>query len=189
VATLDIHMLTRSCHVQIAGGVLAIAFGLAGWTYLMALALLVVGLISLYQLANWKPQAVLHKPILWILYLGYLLMGLGLLLAAMHEAGWPNIAFLRSAVYVHVLGMGGFAVLIIGMVTRTALGHLGRPLTLDRSMVTSYVLLLVAVAFRVAALWPTPAVQGLLHAAAAAWIAAFGLYLWRFVPLLIRPRL
>lgn len=189
VSGLDIPMLTRSGHVQMAGGVLAIAFGLAGWSYLMAVALLVVGLISLYQLAKWKPQAVLRKPILWILYVGYLLMGLGLLLAAMHVAGWPNTAFLRSAVYVHVLGMGGFAVLIIGMVTRTALGHLGRPLALDASMVASYILLLVAVAFRVAALWPTPAVQGLLHAAAAAWIAAFGLYLWRFVPLLIRPRL
>jgi uncharacterized protein involved in response to NO len=84
--------------------------------------------------------------------------------------------------------MGGFAVLIIGMVTRTALGHLGRPLKLDRSIVASYWLMLLAVILRVAALWPGPLASALIHAAAVCWIACFGLYLWRFIPMLIRPR-
>ena len=38
---------------------------------------------------------------------------------------------MRSAVPVHLVAMAGFSVLIIGMVTRTALGHLGRGLKLD----------------------------------------------------------
>ena len=95
---------------------------------------------------------------------------------------------MRSAVPVHLVAMAGFSVLIIGMVTRTALGHLGRGLKLDRSMLVSYWLVLAAVALRLAALWPSVATAGLLHASAAAWIAAFGLYLWRFVPWLVRPR-
>ena len=115
-------------------------------------------------------------------------MGAGLLLAAAHLAGLDGAASARAAVHAHVIGMGGFAVLIIGMVTRTALGHLGRPLALDRSMVASYALVLAAVALRLAALWPSSASLALLHGATAAWTAAFALYLWRFVPMLLRPR-
>jgi len=74
------------------------------------------------------------------------------------------------------------------MVTRTALGHLGRGLKLDRSMLASYWLVLGAVALRLAALWPSTLTVELLHLSATAWIAAFGLYLWRFVPWLVRPR-
>ncbi|MEO8753460.1 MAG: NnrS family protein, partial [Casimicrobiaceae bacterium] len=79
-------------------------------------------------------------------------------------------------------------VLIIGMATRTALGHLGRPLVADRSMVASYLLVLIAAALRLAAIESAFFSQLLLQLAAAAWIAAFMLYLWRFAPLLIRPR-
>ena len=38
------------------------------------------------------------------------------------------------------------------------------------------------------ALQPTPASVHLLHVAAALWIIAFALYLWRFFPWMIRPR-
>jgi len=36
---------------------------------------------------------------------------------------------------------------------------------------------------------PTNATNALLHLAAAAWVSALALYLWQFVPMLIRPRL
>lgn len=186
---LSIPMLTRSGQVQLVLSVTAIALGLAGQPVVMAAALAVTGLISLYQTIRWKPQAVIHKPILWILYLGYAAMGVGLLFAAGHLAGWGTGVLQRSAVYVHLIGMAGFSILIIGMVTRTALGHLGRPLQLDRSMVVSYWLVIFAVVLRLAALAPTAAMQALLHASATAWSLAFALYLWRFVPMLIRPRL
>jgi len=121
---------------------------------------------------------------LWILYAGYAGLGIGLLVAAAQAAGLP----LRTAVHVHVIAMGGFSLLIIGMVTRTALGHLGRPLTVDRSMTTSYVLMLVAFGLRLAALHPSTLSALLLQGAALAWISALALYLWRFVPWMIRPR-
>ncbi|MCP2935773.1 NnrS family protein, partial [Salmonella enterica subsp. enterica serovar Typhimurium] len=77
---------------------------------------------------------------------------------------------------------------IIGMITRTALGHLGRPLETDRSMVTAHALVIVAVVLRLAALHPSAASVHLLHLAATAWALAFALYLWRFFPMMIRPR-
>lgn len=189
VPGLVMPMLTRSGQAQLVLGVLAIVLGLAGQKTAMAVALGLAGLISLYQIARWKPHAVLHKPILWILYLGYAAMGIGLLFAAVHLAGLGTGVLARTAVHVHIIGMAGFSVLIIGMVTRTALGHLGRPLQLDGSMVASYWLIILAVVLRLAALAPTGAMQPLLHASAAAWVLAFIVYLWRFVPMLIRPRL
>lgn len=188
VPGLEIPMQVRSGQVQMAISVLAIVLGLVGLPVAMAGALAIVGLISLWQTVRWKPLAVLHKPMLWILYLGYIALGIGLLFAAWHSSGLATGVLTRSAVHVHIIGMGGFAVLIIGMVTRTALGHLGRPLQLDDSMLTSYYLMMTAVVLRLAALWPSSASIWLLDAAALAWIASMALYLWRFVPMLIRPR-
>lgn len=193
VPGLKIPMLTRSGQAQMVFSVAALAAGLLHWPVAMAAALALAGLISLVQLVYWNPAAVLHKPMLWILYLGYTFIALGLLAAAVQISGLfaPTLlhgVFARSATHVHLIGLAGFCVLIIGMVTRTALGHLGRPLALDRSMLASYWLMILAVLLRLAALWPSTVSVHLLHLAAAAWILCMGLYLWRFAPLLIRPR-
>lgn len=188
VPGLSIPMLVRSGHIQLTFSVLAIGLGLAQMQGLMAIALALTGLISLWQCAKWKPLSVLHKPMLWILYLGYIATGAGLLLAAAQISGISSGVLARPAMHVHVIGMGGFSVLIIGMVTRTALGHLGHPLALDTSMLVSYYFMIAAVVFRLAALWPTPLVTAFLDASALAWVICMGLYLWRFVPMLIRPR-
>ncbi len=181
---LKIPLRTRSGQVQLAACAAAIAFVLAGWQIPTAFALALAGGLSLWQVLGWKPYAVRGKPLLWILYLGHAGLGVGLLIASCGAAGVQ----MPAAVPMHAIAMAGFAVLIIGMTTRTALGHLGRPLAADRSMVASYLLVLIAAALRLAAVEPGPFSQLLLQLAAGAWIAAFGLYLWRFAPLLIRPR-
>ncbi|NGM87095.1 NnrS family protein [Parapusillimonas sp. SGNA-6] len=188
VPGLKIPMQIRSGQAQLAISALAIVLGLLGQPVPMAAALAVVGVISLVQLMRWKPLAVLHKPMLWILYLGYACMGVGLLFAAVQLSGLGAGVLARTAVHVHIIGMGGFAILIIGMVTRTALGHLGRPLALDASMLLSYYAMMGAVILRLAALWPSAWSAWQLQAAALFWIASMALYLWRFVPLLVRPR-
>ena len=188
VTGLKLPMLTRSGQAQLVIGLLAILFGVAGFMSSMAAALAVVGAISLYQIAAWKPLAVRGNPLLWILYVGYAALGLGLIAAAAYIGGIESGPLARPATHVHIIAMGGFAILIIGMVTRTALGHLGRPLALDASMRTSYALMIAAVVLRLSALWPSAASLWLLQAAALCWIAALALYLWRFTPMLIRPR-
>ncbi|MER1967656.1 NnrS family protein [Castellaniella sp. GW247-6E4] len=193
VPGLKIPMLTRSGHVQMVFSAFALIAGLLDLPKLMAPALALTGLISLAQLVYWKPGAVARKPMLWILYLGYAFIGIGLLAAATQlsgllEPGTARGLFARNAAHVHLIGMAGFCVLIIGMLNRTALGHLGRPLALDGSMLANHYLMVLAVVLRLAALWPSAATQHLLHLAAAAWILSMGLYLWRFGPMLIRPR-
>ncbi len=188
VSGLTVAMHTRSGHWQVAACVLAAIASLGlhapGAAAVTAAALTTAGVIALVQLVAWKPWAVWRVPLLWILYAGYAGLGLGLLVGALHAAGIAD----RAAWPVHVIGVAGFSVLIIGMVTRTALGHLGRPLRADRGMVASYILVLAAAALRFVALVPIAAATAALHASALAWIGAFAIYLARFAPMLVRPR-
>lgn len=185
VDNLNIPMQLKSGQWQLGFSVAAVAFGLLHWPLPSALCLAAAGIIALVQLWSWKPAAVLHKPILWVLYAGYFWLGIGLLAAAVQQIGWAE----RAVWAVHLIGIGGFSVLIIGMVTRTALGHLGRPLQTDTLMVWCYWLMLASLVLRLIALVvPVKATLPLLHTSALLWVLVFALYLWRFVPMLIRPR-
>lgn len=181
---LELPMHERSGQWQLGATALAVLATLAGIGWLQAAALALTGAIALWQLVQWQPLAVRKRPILWILYAGYFGLALGLLATAAQSAGIE----MRAALPVHLIAMAGFSMLIIGMVTRTALGHLGRGLVLDRSMVVSYWLVAAAVVLRLCALAPHGFSDRLLQAAALSWAAAFATYLWRFVPWLIRPR-
>jgi uncharacterized protein involved in response to NO len=184
VTGLAIPMHVKSGQVQLVAGAIAVVALCAGFAWPAALGLAAAGGIALVQLIAWRPWAVRRHPLLWILYIGYAGLGVGLLAAAAQAAG----ADIRGVVPVHVIALAGFSLLIIGMITRTALGHLGRALRLDRSMLASYVCVLAAVALRLFSLWPSAFTQPALHASALAWIAGFALYLWRFAPWLVRPR-
>jgi uncharacterized protein involved in response to NO len=86
--------------------------------------------------------------------------------------------------------VGATGGLIIGMITRTARGHTGRPLQVSRLEVAAYLLVAGAAVARV--LLPLLAPQHLviwLAAAAAAWGLAFALYLFVFAPWLVTTRL
>ncbi len=184
VTGLTIPAQTRTGQVQLAACAAGVIFLLASVPMLTAIALGLAGMLALWQVVTWKPYAVRSNPLLWILYAGYTGLGIGLLLTALKAAG----VTMPPALPVHMIAMAGFSVLIIGMLTRTALGHLGKPLATDRSMRASYLLVLIAVALRLTALAPTVFTLLALQLSAAAWMAAFALYLWRFAPLLIRPR-
>ena len=184
-----IHGLTLPKHmetgwVQLGACALAVASLLAGTTLLTAAALGLAGVLALVQLFSWKPLAVRANALLWILYVGYAGIGIGLLLAALQYAGVE----VPRVLPVHTIAMAGFSVLIIGMVTRTALGHTGRALATDSTIRASYWLMLIAVALRLASIANTPATTTLLYLAGATWIASLALYLWQFTPILIRPR-
>ena len=80
--------------------------------------------------------------------------------------------------------------MIIGMITRTARGHSGRPLQASRPEVAAYALVHLAAAIRVLLPLAWPEGYGLaVSASGALWSAAFLLYLIVYVPVLSRPRL
>ena len=135
--------------------------------------------------ANGGPWVTLSRPILWILHAAYAWIALGFGLLAMAQMGWVGVS-----AGVHALAIGATGGLIIGMVTRTARGHTGRPLQASRAEVLAYGLVMAAAVLRV--LLPIVAPQWLvmsLLAAALAWSAAFAIYLVIYTPWLLSTRL
>jgi len=167
----------------------ATAIGLGLWVSelhsgLATVALALAFALNLARQLRWHPLATRSRPILWILHLSYLWLSLGLGLLALSQAG-----LLPVSIGVHALGVGATGGLILGMMTRTARGHTGRPLTTDAPEILAYVLIMTAAVLRVLLpmLAPSLYVYALV-AAAAAWSAAFLIYLWQYTPWLVSAR-
>jgi uncharacterized protein involved in response to NO len=184
VHELSLPKQTQTGWVQLGACSVGVLGLLLGHPMPTAVGLGLAGVLAVVHIVSWTPLAVRSNALLWILYVGYAGIGIGLMMAALAQLG----VALPRALPVHTIAMAGFSVMIIGMVTRTALGHTGRPLATDRIMRTSYWLMMIAVALRLAALANTPATAVLLNLAGATWIASLALYLWQFTPILIRPR-
>ena len=103
----------------------------------------------------------------------------------MAEFGW-----ISNSGGVHALAVGATAGLIVGMMTRTARGHTGRPLQVSRPEVLAYFLVIVAAAVRV--FLPLAMPQWLpwaLIVATAPWSLAFAIYLFIYTPWLLKARI
>ncbi|WP_151633720.1 NnrS family protein [Noviherbaspirillum aerium] len=136
------------------------------------------------RLFGWRPAASLRHPLLWILHLSYGWIPIGFALMALHAFG-----IVAQSAALHALAVGSMAGLIIGMITRTALGHTGRQLKAGRIETAMYVLIQAGAVARVAAaLGIDPSGMIALLAAAVCWSAAFGLYLALYGPYLFAAR-
>lgn len=133
---------------------------------------------------GWNPWAARRTPLLWILHLAHLWIPVGLTLLAFVQWG-----VLPRSAGVHALAIGATGGLIIGMITRTALGHTGRMLVAGKIEVIAYVSVQLAAFSRVLTMiaFPGLALSG-IHLAAALWALAFGLYFIRYLPWLVRSR-
>ena len=144
-----------------------------------------VALAQALRLSGWRSMRTGGEAILWVLHVGYAWLPVGFALKALWllaGAGW-------AAHWLHALTMGVFGTMILAVMTRTALGHTGRALTISRSIAAAYAMLTLGVAARAfaPALWPSHYLWILL-ASGFLWTAAFALYLFVYAPILILPR-
>jgi uncharacterized protein involved in response to NO len=166
------------------------ALSLASWVLLPANPVTAAGfalaaLLNAARLWRWQPWRTRQRPILWVLHVAYAWLPVGLFLLAAAELG-----HVAASSGIHALAVGATAGLIVGMVTRTARGHTGRPLKASRLEVAAYWLVTVAALARVVLPLVAPAqTSHWLMTAAGAWAAAFALYLWVFTPWLLSGRL
>jgi uncharacterized protein involved in response to NO len=77
---------------------------------------------------------------------------------------------------------------ILGMITRVALGHTGRPLHAARLIQIAYLLLNVSALFRSFGPLDTSSIALAYTGSGLLWIAAFGLFVWHYAPILVQPR-
>lgn len=168
----------------------ATAVALASWVSLpsgafTAAAFGVSAVLHAMRLGQWQSLSTRSRPILWVLHLAYAWIPIGFVLLA-----WAQIGGVSVSAGVHALAVGATGGLVIGMITRTARGHTARPLRASKLEVAAYLLVTGAAVARVVV--PLVAPQQLvlwLIAAAAAWAAAFSIYLYVFAPWLVSIRL
>jgi uncharacterized protein involved in response to NO len=169
----------------LAATVLGMGLWVTGWySGLAAGALGLAFVLNLVRQLRWHPLATLGRPILWILHAAHLWLILGLGLLALAQLG-----LVTTSLGVHALGVGATGGLILGMMTRTARGHTGRPLAADAPELAIYALIMLAAVLRVLLPMLAPSLYvSSLVVSAAAWSAAFLIYLWQYTPWLVSAR-
>ncbi len=161
-----------ACDVAVAPGVL------------VALVALFAAGANGARLYFWRPFATRRNPLLWILHAAYAWIVLHLALRAASALGYvtPSLA-------IHALTVGAIGGLTLGMMTRTALGHTGRPLRAGAAETTMYVLVMLAALLRVAGPIAAPSLTvAWILLSALAWALAFLAYIVTYGPYLSRPR-
>lgn len=181
---------TRENHaLELAGTIVTCAWALyytffgddliSGGAALLAAVLLAVRAAGWYLKALWK------VPLLWILYLGFLWVPLGLLMHFMTAMGWTT-----SSYAAHALTSGAFGILTLGMMSRVILGHTGRELKHSTTLIVAFVLILLTPLFRLLPAIPAFAENYyfLVHLAGGLWFLAFLVFVFYYAAMLIKPR-
>ena len=141
--------------------------------------------IHLVRLAGWRGMEVLHAPLLWVLHAGYLWLVIGLALRGLAAFG-----VMPANAALHAFTAGAIGTMVMGVMTRAALGHSGRPLRLPAAIVAAYLLVVLSALLRVFLPVLAPGLDSGLSAGLAgiAWMAGWSLYVVVYLPVCVLPR-
>lgn len=145
---------------------------------------LVAGALNGWRLWGWKGWHSWREPLLWVLHLGYAWLVVALFLKGLNAFG-----VVAPAAWQHALGAGAMGTLILGVMTRVALGHTGRPFKLPALGWLIYAGISAAAVCRVGAALGWFNYRLGVMIAAAGWCFAFSLFIVLYWPILSRPRI
>jgi uncharacterized protein involved in response to NO len=154
-------------------------------SWVTALLAASAALVHAVRLVGWYTPKYWSVPLLWILHLGYAWIVVGFALLGAAAAGIPG----AEDGALHAFTAGGIGVLTLGMMARVSLGHTGRLLEAPPVMRIAFWAINLAALVRVA----QPLVFASLYTSAMAlagvlWLAAFGVFVAIYTPMLLQPR-
>jgi uncharacterized protein involved in response to NO len=168
---------------------LVVAVGMLWWAVqpsatIVGWLLLAGAVLHLWRMSRWRGIATTAEPLVVILHVGYgwLVLGLGLLGLSILTLAIPESAA------IHALTAGAIGTMILAVMTRATLGHTGRALTANRATVALYVMVTLAAATRVGAVWAGSWMMPALELSALLWIGAYGGFALVYGPMLLNPR-
>src|SRR5690606_20382547 len=105
------------------------------------------------------------------------------------KASWLLATAPWAANWLHALTAGAFGTMVLGVMSRVALGHTGRALVVSPAIAAAYLLVIAGAVLRVAAPAVLPAYYvEVMRAALCAWAAGFAIFLGVYAPMLFAPR-
>lgn len=149
-----------------------------------AAAALLAFAVHAVRLGRWQGWKVRDAPLLWTMHVGYAWMVLAFLLLGLGDLGVAG----AGRAWLHAFTVGALGSMMLGLMTRVALRHTGRPLVLPSAIVAAYLLIQLAALARVVGAM-TGSTMLTVTLAGAAWIAAFAIYLACFGKVLLSPSL
>lgn len=147
------------------------------WQALVSAAELLTGAMLVWLAYVWGLVQSLKNRLLAMLHLGFVWLGLSLLLAGAAR----GLSLLQQVSVLplgamHATTMGCLASLTLAMVTRVSCGHSGRALVADTWVWVLFWMLQVATLMRIAASFQSPWTQWLLPATALLWFVVMALW-------------
>lgn len=137
-----------------------------------------------WRLILWQPLATRATPMVWVLHAAYAWLVAYLALRALGAAD-----IVSQGIATHALTVGAIGGLTLGMMTRTARGHTGRPLRAGYPEIACYLLINLAALARVAGPLALPEFQrAAIIASGLLWTAAFLIFTVSYWPILTRAR-
>lgn len=151
------------------------------WAMLLALA---AALVNGIRVAGWYHRKIWSVSLLWVLYLGYSWIAVGLLMQAL-----SNLAWVSPMLSLHALTVGGIGVLTLGMMARVAIGHTGRQMKAHPLMGWAFALMVMAAVVRALLPLLIPGRYALwIDIAGGLWLLAFLPFFLIYFPILTRRR-
>lgn len=153
----------------------------SGWIALL-LALLLAG-----RFIYWQPQLAMQRLDIGIMYLGYLALVSQLLIEFLRQIVHPEWAV---SVSIHVFTFGVMGLIIPAMLIRIAKGHTGRKVVFDALDKSALWVMMLGFVLRIIAPQLHPAGYGYwIYLSASCWFMCFVMLAWRYIPLLMQPRI
>ncbi|PKO42254.1 MAG: NnrS family protein [Betaproteobacteria bacterium HGW-Betaproteobacteria-4] len=171
--------------IKVLGLVLILEFALP--RPLTAAISLGLAVLLAIRFVFWKPQQAFKRLDIGVMYIGYLCIVAQLLIEALgHVMSFVWI----GSVSVHLFTFGAMGLVIPGMIVRISKGHTGRKVVFDGGDKLVLIIMLVALVARVVAPQFAPAAYlGWIHLSATCWFIAFAILAWRYIPILLQPRI
>jgi len=171
--------------IPVLGAAIALALLREG-SAAAGVASLLCGLLLGLRQARWQPHRTLDQPLLWVLHVGHAWLAVGFVCSGVAVL----IPSFPASSAVHALSAGAIGTAIIGVMSRVALGHTGRPLQAPPAFTAAYVLVILGAAIRVFGPLPLPgAYRGVLLCGGTIWAAGYALFAVAVTPILTRPRI
>ncbi|ALR19738.1 MULTISPECIES: NnrS family protein [Sphingobium] len=164
------------------------AIALAAWVAdsgspAVAWLLIGAGALQAVRLARWAGLRALRDPLVFVLHFSYAWLPVGLILLGCAMLG--HLLPMSSAV--HALGAGAMGAMTLAVMTRATRGHTGRPLEASRGTVVIYLLVHLGALLRVLAPLLPMDYMVVIALAGGSWGGAFLLFLFLYVPMVLRP--
>ncbi|MBT5073420.1 MAG: NnrS family protein [Kordiimonadaceae bacterium] len=145
----------------------------------------IAGICLLIRLWGWKGWVAIKDPLLLILHIGILWIAAGFFLFS--YASFINDSY--TLLTYHAFSIGAAGSLTLGVMSRAMIGHSGRPMVNEPILTTIFCLISLSAISRIIA--PVILVDfysEFLFLSGLCWVLAYALFLIRFIPLVLAPR-